>query len=38
MAKLHELETIYSVADLYEMIEIHTVEAYNRYLASRPKK
>lgn len=33
MATLHELDTVYGVQDLYEMIEILQVDAHNRRLA-----
>ena len=35
MATLHELETIYSVEDVYLMLEIMNIDAHNRVLASR---
>lgn len=30
MATLNELQTIYSVADVYDMIEIITIDAHNQ--------
>lgn len=32
LASLHELETIYSVEDLYDFLEILAIDAYNRKL------
>lgn len=30
MATLHELSTIYSVEDVYDMLEIQAIDAHNR--------
>lgn len=35
MATLHELETVYGVEDVYVMLEILMVDAYNRRPADR---
>jgi hypothetical protein len=34
IATLHELDTVYGVADLYDLLEIGMIDAYNR----RPKE
>jgi hypothetical protein len=36
-ATLHELETIYSVEDVYIMLEINSVDCANRIIASKIK-
>ncbi len=33
MATLHELDTVYGVEDLYDMLEILVVDSYNKSLA-----
>lgn len=33
MATLHDLQTVYSVEDCYDMIEIALVDAHNRKIA-----
>jgi hypothetical protein len=38
MATLHELDTIYGVEDLYDMIEILAVDAHNRIIVNKPPK
>lgn len=38
LATIHELETVYGVADLYDMLEIHAVSGFNKYIANQPKK
>jgi hypothetical protein len=35
MATLHELDTVYSTRDLYDMLEVITVDDYNKILASQ---
>jgi hypothetical protein len=35
MATLNELDTVYGVEDLYDMIEVLAVDAHNRMLVSR---
>jgi len=35
MATLHELDTVYGVRDVYDMLEIVTVDDYNRQLANQ---
>jgi hypothetical protein len=35
MATLHELDTIYGVQDVYDMLEVITVDDYNNALANR---
>jgi len=37
LATLHELQTIYSLRDVYDMIEVAQVDAYNRWI-TRPKR
>lgn len=34
LATLHELDTVYGVADLYRLVEIATVNAFNEWVAS----
>jgi hypothetical protein len=34
-ATLHELDTVYGVRDAYDMLEVVTVDDYNRALANR---
>lgn len=34
LASLIELDTVYGTEDLYDMLEVLTVDAYNQYLAS----
>jgi hypothetical protein len=36
LATLYELQTIYGVHDLYNLLEIATVDAYNDMLANTP--
>lgn len=39
LASLHELATVYSIEDCYDMLEIATVRAHNRrVLAKREEK
>ena len=35
MATLHELDTVYGVRDVYDMLEVITVDGYNNALANR---
>ena len=35
IAALHELDTVYGVQDVYDMLEIITVDDYNNALANR---
>lgn len=35
LATPHELDTVYGAKDLYDMLEVVTVDAYNHALASR---
>jgi hypothetical protein len=35
MATLHELDTVYGVQDVYDMLEVITVDDYNNALANR---
>jgi 4-diphosphocytidyl-2C-methyl-D-erythritol kinase len=37
MATLHELSTVYSLKDCYDMIEIAAVDAHNRRVLNPPK-
>jgi hypothetical protein len=36
-ATLHELETVYSVEDVYLMLELASIDAYNQKLAQKKK-
>ena len=36
-ATLHELQTIYSIEDVYIMLEINSVDCHNRIVASKIK-
>lgn len=38
LATLHELSTVYGVADLYRMLEIVQVDSHNHRVANRPRK
>ena len=35
MATLHELDTVYGVQDVYDMLEVITIDDYNNALANR---
>lgn len=35
LATLHELQTVYGVKDLYDLLEVMAVDNYNRMLAAR---
>ena len=35
MATLHELDTVYVVRDVYDMLEVVTIDDYNNALANR---
>jgi hypothetical protein len=35
LATLADLQTIYGVEDLYDLLEIHMVDSYNRGVASK---
>ena len=35
MVTLHELDTVYGVQDVYDMLEVITVDDYNNALANR---
>lgn len=37
MATLHELATVYSIEDCYDMIEIAVVDGHNRRILSKEK-
>lgn len=37
LATLHELDTVYGVNDLYNMLEIVTIDALNRIIAEEPE-
>jgi 4-diphosphocytidyl-2C-methyl-D-erythritol kinase len=37
LASLHELDTVYGTADLYDMIEIIAVDAHNQRLANKQR-
>lgn len=36
-ATLHELDTVYGVEDLWDMLEIISIEAHNQRILSTPK-
>jgi len=36
LATPHELDTVYGVADLYDMLEILAVDVYNQGVANKP--
>jgi hypothetical protein len=38
LATLHELETVYGTEDLYDLIEVLTVDAYNQHLAEEASR
>lgn len=38
LATKHELETVYGVQDLYDLLEIIAVDAHNRRVLSEPRK
>lgn len=38
MATLHELDSIYGLEDVYDMMEIITVDSYNRMTIAKRKK
>lgn len=35
LATLHELQTVYGLEDLYDLLEVALVDAHNRAVASR---
>ena len=37
LATLRELQTVYGLRDMYDLLEIATVDNYNAYIASKPK-
>jgi hypothetical protein len=37
-ATLHELDTVYSTEDLYDMLEIISVDSHNYYILNKPKE
>lgn len=37
LATLHELDTVYGLEDLWNLIEIHTVDTHNRNVMNRKK-
>lgn len=37
MATLHELDTVYGVQDLWDMLEVITVDAHNSRILNTPK-
>jgi len=38
LATLRELQTVYSLEDLYDLLEVKNVEAYNRRLIDKANK
>jgi hypothetical protein len=38
LATLHELQTVYGVADLYRLIEVIEINRYNEWLADRHQR
>lgn len=37
MATLHELDTVYGLADLYRMLEVLMVDGHNQRVANKPR-
>jgi len=37
LATLHELDTVYSTEDLYDMMEIIAVDSHNQYILNKSK-
>ena len=37
LATLHELDTVYGVEDLYDMLEVLRIDAHNKRLMMKPK-
>ena len=37
-ATLHQMQTIYGLADLYDLLEIVAVDRHNQRIANRPRK
>jgi hypothetical protein len=37
LSTLHELDTVYSTQDLYDMLEIIAVDSHNQYILNKPK-
>ena len=35
LATLHELQTVYGIQDLYDLLEVLAVDNYNRMIAAR---
>lgn len=35
LATLHELDTVYGVGDLWDLIEVHSVDTHNRRVSSQ---
>jgi hypothetical protein len=35
MATLHELDTVYGVKDVYDMLEVLTIDDYNNVIANK---
>ena len=35
LATLHELQTVYGIKDLYDLLEVLAVDNYNRMIAAR---
>jgi len=36
MATLHEMDTVYGIEDVYDMMEILSIDAHNRRILSKP--
>ena len=35
MATLHEMQTVYSIGDVYDMLEVINIDAHNQALANK---
>ena len=38
LATLHELQTVYGIQDLYDLLEVLAVDNYNRMIAARKEE
>lgn len=36
LATLHELDTVYGTEDLWDLLEVHTVQTFNRSILNDP--
>lgn len=37
LATLRELQEYYSLRDMYDLLEVHAIDAHNKWLASKPE-